>query len=205
MMPTIRVLVVEDHPLTRLGLATVLRAAEGIEVVGEADTMAKTFEAVRSTRSDVVVLDLRLPDGNMLGHMKRLREHAAGARLLVVTGAVVEEQARIALRDGASGFLSKEVDAAALVQAIRDVMLGRRVVGEDVRSALEDGSKQPSLSAREIEILGLVVEGFTNAEIGRAFGLSTGTVRTHVSNIFAKLGVTDRTEAASLALRRGLV
>jgi DNA-binding NarL/FixJ family response regulator len=205
MKEMIRVLVVEDHPVTRLGLATVLRSDGVLDVVAEVETIAKAFEVARDRRPQVIVLDLALPDGNALGHIKRLRSFAPDAHLLVITGSGTEEQARVALRDGAHGFLTKEADSAALVRAVHDVAKGKRVVAPSLSTILEEASHRPSLSARELEILGLIVEGFTNAEIGRAFGLSTGTVRTHVSHILEKLDVTDRTEAAAAAIRRGLV
>lgn len=201
----IRLLVVDDHPVSLLGLAEVFGRHPQFRVVGEATTVRGTLEAVRRTRPDVTLLDLRLPDGTALDVLAQVRAESLAARFVILTGVESAEHAHRALQLGASGFLSKTESVPRIVHALREVAAGGHVVSPDIASLLATRASQPELTTRECEVLALLASGYTNAEIGEMLTISAGTVRTHVSRILEKLGASDRTEAAVLAHRRGLL
>jgi DNA-binding NarL/FixJ family response regulator len=202
----IRVLVVDDHPVVRQGLRAFLDLQPDLEVVGEAaDGTACVAEAER-LRPDVVLLDLRMPDGDGLAALRGLSEAGNPARVLVITsftdpGAVVP-----AIRAGAAGYVFKDVDPAALATAIRAVHAGHVLLNPDVAGLLAAGdSPAPAkLTPREREVLAEVARGRSNREIAGALHLSEKTVKTHVSSVLAKLGLADRTQAALYAVRTGI-
>lgn len=200
----IRVVVAEDHPIARMGFAQLL-ARPGMRVVAEVDTGAAAIDAYRRLRPTVLVLDLKLPDMDGPEVVRRLLGEHPGARVLVVTAHDRGEQVRRVLDAGAAGFVSKTTASRDVVAAVLEVARGGRVVPEGAERALAEARSVRPLSARERQVLALVVEGRTNREIGVALGVSETTVRTHVLHLFAKLGVADRTEAATVALRLGLV
>jgi len=202
----IRVLVVDDHPVVRQGLRAFLDLQPDLEVVGEAaDGTACVAEAER-LRPDVVLLDLRMPDGDGLAALRVLAEAGNPARVLVITsftdpGAVVP-----AIRAGAAGYVYKDVEPSALATAIRAVHAGHVLLNPDVAGLLAAGvSPAPAkLTAREREVLAEVARGRSNREIAGALHLSEKTVKTHVSSVLAKLGLADRTQAALYAVRTGI-
>ena len=202
----IRVLVVDDHPVVRQGLRTFLDLQPDLEVVGEAaDGSACVAEAER-LRPDVVLLDLRMPDGDGLSALRGLAAAGNPARVLVITsftdpGAVVP-----AIRAGAAGYVYKDVDPSALATAIRAVHAGHVLLNPDVAGLLAAGdSPVPAkLTTREREVLVEVARGRSNREIAGALHLSEKTVKTHVSSVLAKLGLADRTQAALYAVRSGI-
>ena len=201
----IRVGVVDDHPVVRLGLRVVLDAAEQVEWVGEAASLREAHALASEHLPDVLLLDLSLPDGRAVDAITSLRDAHPGLRVVVLTGVGTAADAREVLRRGASGYLTKDGVTETVVDAIVSVSSGATVIAPAVRAELVDSTGTLSLTDREREVLALVVEGYTNPEIGAMLGVSTGTIRTHVSHILDKLGVADRTEASTVAVRRGLV
>jgi NarL family two-component system response regulator LiaR len=207
---TIRLLIVDDHAVVRQGLREFLRLQEGIDVVGEAASAADAVEVAATTSPDVVLLDLVMPDGNGIGALRRLIEVAPGVRVLVLTSFADDAQIFAAMAAGASGYLLKDIDPQALADAIRDVHAGRPALHPTVAARLmRQGSTariaHDDLTAREREVLRLMVEGLANKQIAQRLGIGEKTIKTHVSRVLAKLGVADRTQAAVLAIREGLV
>lgn len=206
----IRLLIVDDHAVVRQGLRTFLRLQEGIEVVGEAASAADAVDVAATTAPDVVLLDLVMPDGGGIGALRQLLQVAPGARVLVLTSFADDAQIFAAMAAGASGYLLKDIDPQALADAIRDVHAGRPALHPTVAVRLMRQGSTPriardDLTAREREVLRMVVEGLANKQIAQQLGIGEKTIKTHVSRVLAKLGVADRTQAAVLAIREGLV
>jgi DNA-binding NarL/FixJ family response regulator len=222
MTDPIRVLLVDDQALMRMGFALVLDAEDDLEVVGEAGDGATALAQVRALRPDVVLMDVRMPGMNGIEATERLTAEHPEVRVLVLTTFDLDEYAFAALRAGASGFLLKDAEPAALVAAIRTVASGEAVVAPRVtRRMLElfaphlpvhadarPGATDPrlaELTPREVEVLRAVARGLSNAEIAAELVLSEATVKTHVGRILAKLEVRDRVQAVIVAYETGLV
>jgi DNA-binding NarL/FixJ family response regulator len=204
----IRVLVVDDHQVVRQGLRTFLDVQDDIAVVGEAAGGAACVAEAERLRPDVILLDLRMPDGDGVRALRDLRERGNRARVLVVTSFTDASTVLPAVRAGAAGYVYKDVDPAALAAAIRAVHAGHVLLHPDVAGLLaagEPGDGGVPLTAREREVLAEIARGRSNREIARALGVTEKTVKTHVSAVLAKLGVQDRTQAALYAVRAGLV
>jgi len=209
-MSPIRLLIVDDHSVVREGLRGFLRLQDGIEVVGEAAGAGEAVRAAGEVSPDVVLLDLVMPEGDGIGAIRRLLEAAPGVQVLVLTSFADDAQIFAALAAGAAGYLLKDIDPHALADAIRDVHMGRPALHPLVASRLmrREASSRPAhgdLTAREGDVLRLVVEGLANKQIAQRLGIGEKTVKTHVSRVLGKLGVADRTQAAVLAIREGLV
>lgn len=216
---TIRVVVADDQALVRAGFVALLDAQDDIDVVAEADTGAQALAAAREHRPDVVLMDIRMPELDGLAATRAIAGDPAlsGVRVVVLTTFELDEYVFEAMRAGASGFLVKHTEPAELVRAVRVVADGdallspsvtRRLVREFASRARPPASGAASLSeltSREREVMALVAEGLTNAEIGDRLFLSPATARTHVSRILTKLNARDRTQLVVLAYESGLV
>jgi NarL family two-component system response regulator LiaR len=207
---SIRVLVVDDHAVVREGLRAFLDLQDGIDVVGEASDGDEAIAAAEELRPDVVLMDLVMPRLDGLAAMRALRERVPGARVIVLTSFLDDEKILPALRAGAAGYLLKNAAPQELARAIRAASAGEVVLDPVVAARLVDtlaGGVEPldRLTPREREVLELIGRGFPNKLIARELGLSEKTVKTHVGHVLAKLGVTDRTQAAVVAVRAGLV
>jgi DNA-binding NarL/FixJ family response regulator len=210
----IRVLVCDDQAVVREGLLAILASAPGIEVVGAASDGAEAVEAVARVRPDVVLMDLKMPVLNGIQATRRIRTEFPEVRVLVLTTYEADEWVYDAIRGGAAGYLLKDTPAEHLVEAIVGTAEGRAFVDPQVAGKLlSQVARSPTapspwlageLSDRKREVLRLLCRGCSNAEIARQLFLSEGTVRNYMTSIFAKLGVSDRTQAAVLALRHGL-
>jgi len=205
----IRVVIVDDHAVVRRGLRAFLELQPDIEVVGEA-VDSPTAEAVSiRLRPDVLLMDLVMPGGDGIATIRRLHTALPESAVLVLTSYLDDVHVFAALEAGAAGYLLKDVQPDELVRAIRQVRRGEPALHPKVAARLVQHTAQPSSFAdftpRERDVLRLLAEGFANKEIARRLSLSEKTVKTHVSNILQKLGVADRTQAALLAVRRGLV
>jgi NarL family two-component system response regulator LiaR len=209
----IRVLIADDHAVVREGLRGFLALQDDIEVVEEAADGEGAVAAVASLRPDVALVDLVMPHVDGLEAIKRIRALGVPTRVIVLTSFPDEDKMLPAVRAGAVGYLLKDVDPQDLVAAIRSVhggetLLHPAVVRELVREVAGDGREPPAenpLTAREREVLALIARGRANKAIAFELGVAEKTVKTHVSNILGKLGVTDRTQAALYAVREGLV
>jgi DNA-binding NarL/FixJ family response regulator len=207
--PRIRVLIVDDHAVVRRGLRAFLDLQPDVEVVGEAADGAGAEEMSGRLRPDVVLIDLVMPGTDGIATIRRLREAHEQSAVLVLTSFLDDVHVFAALQAGAAGYLLKDVQPDDLVRAIRQVHQGDSALHPRVAARLVQHTAQPAgfadLTLRERDVLRLLAEGFANKEIARRLSLSEKTVKTHVSNILQKLGVADRTQAALLAVRRGLV
>jgi DNA-binding NarL/FixJ family response regulator len=204
----IRVLVVDDHPVVRQGLRTFLDLQDDLCVVGEAADGASAVAAAADCAPDVMLLDLRMPGSDGLDALRELRERGIAVRVLVVTSFTDPGTVLPAMRAGAAGYVYKDVDPPALAAAIRAVHAGYVLMHSDVARLLAAGDDTPDdarLTARERQVLTEIAHGRSNREIARALKVSEKTVKTHVSAVFIKLGVADRTQAALYAVRAGLV
>ncbi|MFJ3923461.1 response regulator [Streptomyces sp. NPDC090022] len=206
----IRVLLVDDHQVVRRGLRTFLEIQDDIEVVGEASDGAEGTERAEELRPDVILMDIKMPGTDGVDALRRLRELANPARVLIVTSFTEQRTVIPALRAGAAGYVYKDIDPEALAAAIRSVHAGHVLLQPEVAVALLAQDESPSsrggtaLTEREREVLSLIADGRSNREIARALVLSEKTVKTHVSNILMKLDLADRTQAALWAVRHGL-
>jgi len=204
--PPITVLIADDHPVVRQGLAVLFEVQDDIALVGQASDGAEAVTLTRELDPDVLLLDLMLPGLDGMGVLAQLREEDSRTRVLVLTSAGGSARPALALQAGAAGFLYKDVDPDALVRAIRSIHDGHTVLapgaaglvagrpGRDVRGV-------GALTNREREVFALLADGQSNREIARTLRVSEKTVKTHVSAVLAKLGVADRTQAALLAVR----
>ncbi|SEG74957.1 DNA-binding response regulator, NarL/FixJ family, contains REC and HTH domains [Nonomuraea solani] len=204
----IRVLIADDHPVVRQGLRTFLDLQDDITVVGEAGDGAQAVELTGELSPDVLLLDLKMPVLDGIGALERLAGSAT--RVIVLTSVSDRSDVGPAMRAGASGFLYKDVDPTALVQAVRAVHGGQVLLAPEAAEAVlaasvNGGVPGPApLTEREREVLALIAAGRSNREIARSLAVAEKTVKTHVSNVLMKLGVQDRTQAALYAVRHGL-
>ena len=212
MSEPIRVLVVDDHAVVREGLRGFLELQEGIEVVGEAVDGRDAVEAAARLLPDVILMDLVMPRLDGVAAMRLLRESVPDARVIVLTSFLDDETLLPALRSGAAGYLLKNAEPQELVRAVRAAHAGEALLDPVVAARLmetiaADGGRGPldRLTPREREVLVLIARGFPNKRIARELTLSEKTVKTHVGHVLAKLGVSDRTQAAVIAVRAGLV
>jgi len=201
----ITVLIADDHPVVRQGLAVLLEVQDDIALVGQASDGAEAVRLTLEHTPDVLLLDLKLPVLDGMGVLSELRAQGAPTRVLVLTSAAGPSGPALALQAGAAGFLYKDVDPDALVRAIRSVLDGHTVLAPEAAGLVTarpgDVRGIAALTGREREVLGLLADGRSNREIARALHVSEKTVKTHVSAVLAKLGVADRTQAAVLAVR----
>ncbi len=200
----IRILIADDHRIVRMGLKTVFSLEPDLEVAGEAATAEETLAAWERLRPDVTLLDLRMP-GSGLEVLRSLLAKEPQARVLVLTTSEMEEDIHRALRSGARGYALKGIAPEELAEAIRSIHQGGTWIPEEIARTMSAREECADLSPRELEVLQLLVKGLTNPDICALLGISLGTVKIHIRNILAKLQVSDRTEAASEAYRRGLV
>ncbi|MGC2299506.1 MAG: response regulator transcription factor [Acidobacteriaceae bacterium] len=201
----VRVLIVDDHPVVCAGLTSLLRRQSGLRVAGEAHTGEEALEIVHRTSIDVVLLDIRMPKITGLELLPLLRNLPAPPNVVMLSSYDYEEDIYRAVRAGASGYLSKDATRAEIVAAIVAVHNGGRYFPPAVAARMAQRELRSSLSSREIEILRMVSKGLTNKEIARVLQISQYTVRNHLNHISAKLDVTDRTEAAMVAMQQGII
>lgn len=201
----IRVLVVDDHPFMRLGLTTRLNSEPDMLVVAEAGDGPTAVTAYHEHHPDITLLDLRLPGMDGPEIITIIRKDDPEAKIIILTTYDADEDVYRAVQAGARGYLLKGTFAEGMLEAIRNVHAGRRLIAPEVAARLADRASSPSLTTREVAVLELVAKGMSNKEIGATLFLSEDTIKTHLRHIYTKLGVGDRTEAALLAVQRGII
>lgn len=201
----VRLVLVDDHAVLRAGLANVLNFEPGLRVVAEADDGEAAIKAWRDLQPDVMLLDLSMPGIDGIETLLRLRREFPAARVLMLTSSEAPEDVRHAIQAGACGYVTKTIRRVELVAAIREVHAGREVIGKAVAELMAAAQETGSVSRREMEVLGLVRQGFTNAEVGRLLGISERTAKAHVGALLVKLQAADRAEAVARGFERGLL
>jgi len=203
--PTIRVLIVEDHNVVRQGLVSLLNVVEGMEVVCEAADGVEAIAQFRKHQPDITLIDLRLPRMSGVDAIQRIRMESPQARLIVLTTYDGDEDIYRALKAGAKAYLLKGMTTDELITAIRAVHAGKSHIPPAIAEKLAERMGVEELTPREMDVLEQIVAGKSNKEIADELGVSEATVKTHINSLLGKLGVTDRTQAATAAIRRGLV
>jgi len=201
----IRVLCVDDHPLVRKGIASILANETNIQLIAEAANGREAVDLFRKHRPDVTLMDLRMPVVDGVGATKAIRDEFPEARIIALTSYDGDQDIYRALEAGVRGYLLKEMVHTEVLRAIRTVHSGKRLIPPEVSDRLSEYFPQIALTAREVEVLALVARGLGNKEIGDQLGTAAGTVKIHVQNILSKLGAADRTHAVTLAIQRGIL
>jgi len=208
----IRLLIADDHPVVRAGLAGMLSDEPGFEVVAEASNGGEAVRLAAATRPDVVLMDLRMPVVDGVAATARIAGGEAGdppPRVLILTTYETDDQILAAIEAGASGYLLKAAPQAEIVAGIRSVAAGQSALSPQVAVRLVERMRRPEasvvLTARETDVLRLVATGHSNKQVATALGIGESTVKTHLLKVFEKLGVADRTRAVTLAMERGLL
>jgi two-component system NarL family response regulator len=201
----IRILIVDDHPVVLAGLTSMLGTQAGIEVVGSACSGGEAIEMLRAKHADLVLLDLRMPGMSGIDTLHALKRSKIGVRVIILTSFETDEDIYRAVQAGAQGYLLKDAPQSDMLDAIRAVDAGKRYFPRHIAARLAERMMRTNLTAREIEVLNMLARGLTNKQIGCALEISDNTVRNHVNSIIEKLEVSDRTEAATTAIHRGLI
>ena len=204
--PAVKLLIVDDSELVRTGLRTLLGAEHSIQIIGEAANVATAITSATRLKPEVVLLDIRLPDGTGFDACRQILQQLPDTRVLFLTSVVDDRLVDEAIRSGGHGYLLKEIDGRGLVQAILDVAAGKSIldpaITARVMNLVKTGSAQQNLldtlSPQERRVLALIAEGKTNKEVGVELNLSEKTVKNYLSTVFEKLNVTRRTQAATL-------
>jgi two-component system NarL family response regulator len=205
MSEKIRILVAEDHLVARVGVTTIVNMQDDMTVVAEAANGHQAVEMFRLHQPDVTLLDLRMPGMGGVEAALVIRSEFPGAKMIALTTYGGDEDIRRALAAGVHAYLTKDVLHDELLKAIRAVNAGQTYLPAAVAASLAAQLPRPDLSAREVQVLALIVQGQANKQIAFTLGIAEHTVKNHVKNILSKLGVQDRTQAATAAIQRGII
>ena len=201
----IRILIVDDHPVVLAGLTSMLNTQPDFEVVGSASAGEEALQILRSHAADILLLDLRMPGMNGVDTLRALRAEHIHIRAIILTSFETDEDIYRSVQAGAQGYLLKGAPQADVIDAIHTVHTGRRYFPRHIAARLAERIMRTDLTPRELEVLHMLARGLTNKEIGNALTISGNTVRNHVNSIIEKLEVSDRTEAATTAIQRGII
>jgi DNA-binding NarL/FixJ family response regulator len=201
----IRIMVIDDQAVVRQGFVSLIKTVPDMEIVGEGSNGQEAADLFRRLRPDITLMDLRMPEVSGAEAITQIRGEFPTARIIVLTTFDGDEDIYRALQAGAQGYLLKDMFFEELEAAIRKVHAGARLIPGSVAERLAARMSSSELTGRELEVLRQIVEGKSNKEIGNALNISEATVKSHINNILSKLGVSDRTQAATTALQRGIV
>jgi two-component system, NarL family, response regulator len=201
----IRILIADDHPVVLAGLASMLNSQPDMEVVGAASSGVEALEILRAENIDLVLLDLRMAGMGGIDTLNALKNDKIFTRVIILTSYETDEDIYRAVQAGAQGYLLKNAPQSDMMEAIRTVHNGKRYFPRHIAARLAERMTRTNLTARELEVLRMLARGLTNLEIGSALSISGNTVRNHVNSIIEKLEVSDRTEAATIAIHRGII
>ena len=201
----IRILSVDDHPLLREGIATVINSQQDMCVIADAASSKDAIEQFRKHKPDVTLMDLRLPDKSGIDTMISIRREFPEARIIMLTTFEGDVEIQRALEAGARAYLLKSMPPKELVEVIRQVHAGKKRVPPQLAAQLAEHISDESLTSREIEVLSQIAEGNRNRDIGEKLFITEETVKVHIKNIMGKLGASDRTQAVAIAIRRGII
>ena len=201
----VSVVIVDDHPVVRDGLCAMISAEPGIEVVGQAGSGGEALEAIQKLRPMIVLMDLLLPDIEGSEVIRRVCTNSSDTAFIVLTTLSGDEEIYRALEAGARGYLFKDMVRKELIHAIQDVVEGKRYIPPEVGSRVAEALPRTALTSREVDVLQQIAAGLKNKEIADHLGVSESTVNAHVKHILEKLHASDRTQAVTTALRRGII
>lgn len=204
-MSVTNVLIIENQPLTRLGMRSVIDGREDIVITAEADNAADGFRLFQEIRPDVTILGLKFPDSCTIDDIDNYFVSTPNAKIIVLAEHAGDAEISRALKKGAKGYICKDVAPEELVASIKAVAAGKKYVSDDIAQILTENLGKEELTPTESNVLRMIVGGMSNKEIAFAMDVSENTVKTHIQNIFGKIGVSDRTSAATTAIKRGLV
>jgi two-component system, NarL family, response regulator len=201
----IRILIADDHPVVLAGLTSMLSTQPDFEVVGSASGGEEALQMLHTRGADILLLDLRMPGMNGIDTLLALKGQRSSVRAIILTSFETDEDIYRSVQAGAQGYVLKGAPQADVVEAIHAVHAGKRYFPGDIAARLAERMMRSDLTARELEVLHMLARGLTNKEIGSALRISGNTVRNHVNSIIEKLEVSDRTEAATTAIQRGII
>jgi DNA-binding NarL/FixJ family response regulator len=201
----VTVLLIESQPLVRLGIRAAVDDADDIDIIGDTDDLAAGLELFSKLKPGVVILGLRFPEACAIDKLDDYLTNESKAKIIVLADHAGDSEISRALKKGALGYICKDVEPAELIKAIRTAAAGRRYLPVEIAAILGEHFGQEELTPSESNVLRMIVGGMSNKEIAFALDLSENTIKTHVQSIFGKIGVSDRTSAATTAIKRGLV
>lgn len=201
----IRVLTVDDHPLLREGIAVLIDTQSDMQLIGEASNGREALEQFRNHRPDITLMDLQMPEVSGIDAISAIRGEFPDAQIIVLTTHAGDFQVSRALKAGARAYLLKGLLRQELLETIRAVHAGQKRLSAEIAAEIAEHATDDVLTPREIDVLRLIAKGNANKEIARGLSLAEETVKVHVKNILAKLGVNDRTHAVTVGLKRGII
>lgn len=205
MKDLIRILIIENETLVRIGVRTILNSQNDFEIVGEAETIERGFELFKETNTDVILMSLRFQETCAIDEIEKFLKFSSRTKIIVLASHAGDAEISRSLQLGAFGYICKDISEDELIKAVRTVAAGRKYIPSDVAGILSENIGQEQLTPSEKRVLEMIVGGKSNKEIAYDLDISENTVKTHVKNIFDKINVSDRTSAATTAIRRGLV